>query len=143
MLKCHLMNEPCSSVLQKKETLKVLYDGECPMCRIEIEHIRQLANKNPDSGLCFIDITSHSAEAEAYSSDKKVLLERFHVEYMDGTRVDGAKAFVTMWDRLPGWHWLAKFSKFPGLLVLMELAYKGFLKIRPSLQSALRRRMKQ
>ena len=122
----------------KSETLKVLYDGACPMCRAEIAHVKGLANKTPTSGLLFIDISSNDSQLACYQEDKEELLARFHVERMDGSRVDGAKAFVAMWERLPGWRWLARFSKIPGMLFLMELAYRGFLKVRPSIQSIVR-----
>jgi 3-demethoxyubiquinol 3-hydroxylase len=122
----------------KSETLKVLYDGACPMCRAEIAHVKGLANKTPTSGLLFIDISSNDSQLACYQEDKEQLLARFHVERMDGSRVDGAKAFIAMWERLPGWRWLARFSKIPGMLCLMELAYRGFLKVRPSIQSIVR-----
>lgn len=124
--------------INKSETLKVLYDGACPMCRTEIAHAQGLANKTPTSGLLFVDISSNDSESACYQNDKEHLLARFHVERMDGSKMDGAEAFVAMWERLPGWRWLAKFSKIPGMLFLMELAYRGFLKIRPSIQSAVR-----
>lgn len=122
----------------KSETLKVLYDGACPMCRAEIAHVKGLANKTPTSGLLFIDISSNDSQLACYQEDKEQLLARFHVERMDGSRVDGAKAFIAMWERLSGWRWLARFSKIPGMLCLMELAYRGFLKVRPSIQSIVR-----
>ena len=134
MNQSHSQTEDCN----KSETLKVLYDGACPMCRTEIAHVKGLANKTPASGLLFIDISSNDPQLACYQDDKEQLLARFHVERMDGSRMDGAQAFVAMWERLPGWQWLARFSKIPGMLFLMELAYKGFLKIRPSIQSAVR-----
>lgn len=135
MNQSHSQTENCN----QSETLKVLYDGACPMCRTEIAHVKGLANKTPASGLLFIDISSNDSQLACYQDDKEQLLARFHVERMDGSRMDGAQAFVAMWERLPGWRWLARFSKIPGMLFLMELAYQGFLKIRPSIQSLVRR----
>lgn len=120
------------------EMLKVLYDGECPLCRIEIDHVKSLANKNPKSSLCFIDISKVGPETDVYDTDRSNLLARFHIEHMDGSRLNGAKAFVAMWDRLPGWRWLAQFSRIPGMLCLMEFSYNVFLKIRPTIQSIVR-----
>jgi predicted DCC family thiol-disulfide oxidoreductase YuxK len=124
--------------IKKTETLKVLYDGECPMCRIEISHIKKLAQKTPESNLSFIDVSLNSSESAPYVTDKSKLLARFHVERIDGTRIDGAKAFVAMWQRLPGWRFLANLSRLPGMLTIMEFSYAGFLKIRPYIQSMLR-----
>jgi len=44
-----------------------------------------------------------------------------------------------MWDRLPGWRWLAKIAKLPGVLFILEMSYRGFLVIRPRMQSLARR----
>jgi predicted DCC family thiol-disulfide oxidoreductase YuxK len=126
----------------KQETLKVLFDGNCPLCRKEIDLVQGLAVKNPESKLCFIDISQPEGQSDSYEIDRDQLLARFHVEQMDGTRLDGAKAFVAMWDRLPGWKWLARISRIPGMLFVMELAYRGFLKIRPSIQSLVRQFVK-
>lgn len=121
------------------ETLTVLYDGACPLCQREIAHVQKLAQRRADSALCFVDISREAIGDQSIAADRAKLLARFHVQRPDGSRLDGAKAFVAMWDRLPGWRWLAKLSRIPGMLVLMELAYRGFLRVRPMLQAILRR----
>ena len=92
------------------ETLKVLFDGGCPLCRREIAHVKGLAEKNQHTALCFIDISGTAAGLAdpAYAKDRARLLARFHVERADGSRMDGAPAFIAMWERLPGWRWLAR-----------------------------------
>ncbi len=120
------------------ENLTVLYDGGCPLCRREIAHVKGLAQRKTDSHLCFLDISSSEADT-TFSADRSTLLARFHVQRADGSRLDGAKAFVAMWSRLPGWRWLARLSRLPGMLVLMELAYRVFLHLRPMLQVLVRR----
>ena len=62
-----------------------------------------------------------------------------HVEQPDGSRLDGAAAFVAMWERLPGWRWLARIARLPGMLAVFEFAYRGFLRVRPGMQSIARR----
>lgn len=121
------------------ETLTVLYDGSCPLCRREIAHVKGLAQTRSDSSLCFIDISSNADSENNFAKDRAKLLARFHVQCADGSRLDGAQAFVAMWSRLPGWRYLALLARIPGMLVLMELAYRVFLKLRPALQAIVRR----
>ncbi len=119
------------------ETLTVLFDGACPLCRREIAHVQGLAQRQGDSALCFVDVNRADADATR-TVDRAALLARFHVERADGTRLHGAAAFVEMWGRLPGWRWLARLARLPGMLALLEVAYCGFLRLRPALQAGAR-----
>jgi len=117
------------------ETLKILYGGAGPLCRREIAHVKSLAAKNQHSALCFVDVSGATEAVDpAYLHDRVRLLARFHVERSDGTRVDGAAAFIAMWQRLPGWRWLARLARLPGMPVVYEVFYRGFLRFRPALQ---------
>lgn len=117
--------------------LTVLYDGSCPLCRREIAHLRRLAAHRPGAPLDFVDVAS--APCSGLACERALLLARFHVRRADGTLVSGAAAFVLMWSRLPGWRWLARLARVPGVLPLLELAYRTFLRIRPALQRAAAR----
>ncbi|WP_304027394.1 thiol-disulfide oxidoreductase DCC family protein [Methyloversatilis discipulorum] len=128
------MNAP-----EPPETLTVLYDGGCPLCRREIAHVKGLADQRPDSALCFVDISTDAPAGAAFAADRTALLARFHVQRADGSRLDGAAAFVAMWARLPGWRWLARLARLPGMLPLLEWAYRAFLRVRPWLQARARR----
>lgn len=128
------MREP-----ERQETLTVLYDGGCPLCMREISHVKGLAERQQDSALRFVDISSGSNDCSAFAADRDKLLARFHIQRGDGSRIDGAAAFVAMWSRLPGWRWLARLGQLPGGLAALELAYRGFLRIRPRLQGLARR----
>ncbi len=121
------------------ETLTVLYDGGCPLCRREIAHVRGLAEKQADSALCFVDVSHGAGSDSEFAAERARLLARFHVQRSDGSRLDGAAAFVAMWSRLPGWRWLARLARLPGMLFLFELAYRAFLRLRPLLQGMVRR----
>lgn len=131
------MDQPTTTA---RETLTVLYDGGCPLCRREIAHVQGLAKEG--SALCFVDISSTSNAipvTDRFASDRQVLLARFHVQREDGSRLDGAAAFVAMWTRLPGWRWVARLAQLPGALPLLEVAYRGFLRVRPAMQAVARR----
>jgi ubiquinone biosynthesis monooxygenase Coq7 len=121
------------------ETLTVLYDGGCPLCRREIAHVQKLAASRSDSALSFMDVQPDGQACAFDPAERKRLLARFHVQRPDGSRLHGAAAFVAMWQRLPGWRWLARLARLPGMLTLLEWAYRGFLRLRPALQALARR----
>jgi demethoxyubiquinone hydroxylase (CLK1/Coq7/Cat5 family) len=123
----------------QNETLTVLYDGGCPLCRREIAHVQGLAKQCESSALCFVDISSEAEGSVTHAAERQALLARFHVQRSDGSRLSGAAAFTAMWSRRPGWRWLAKLARLPGMLTLLEGAYRVFLKLRPGLQWLARR----
>jgi ubiquinone biosynthesis monooxygenase Coq7 len=114
--------------------LTVLYDGACPLCRREIGVYRGLTPMQP---LEFRDI---SDPATALPTDlppglpRRELLARFHVRHADGRIESGARAFIALWERLPYWRWLAWLGRRPGVASLLEIAYRGFLRVRPTMQ---------
>ena len=63
----------------------------------------------------------------------------FNGSKSNGQLLSGAEAFLALWATLPGWRWLARMSRWPGMLWLLERAYNGFLTVRPALQSLARR----
>ena len=114
--------------------LTVLYDGACPLCRREIGVYQGLAPTQP---LEFRDISDPAAPLPAdlpAGLTRSGLLARFHVQHGDGRIESGAHAFIALWERLPYWRWLARLGRLPGVASLMELAYRGFLRVRPTLQ---------
>ena len=114
--------------------LTVLYDGACPLCRREIGLYRDLA---PDRPLEFRDISSPASALPAdlpAGLTQADLLARFHVQHADGRLESGARAFIALWERLPYWRWLARLGRLPGMASLMEVAYRGFLRVRPAMQ---------
>lgn len=112
--------------------LTVLYDGACPLCRREIGLYQRLGE---EASLRFCDISREGAEvALPPGLSRAQLMARFHVQRADGTVFSGAAAFVQLWASLPGWRWLARLARLPGMLWLMERSYRGFLRLRPALQ---------
>ena len=112
--------------------MTVLYDGECPLCRREVSVYQGLLAREP---VRWVDV---SVPGATLPGDRGTLLSRFHVQREDGSLVSGAQAFIELWERLPGWRWLAMMGRLPGAAWLMEKAYVGFLKVRPAMQSVAR-----
>ena len=115
--------------------LTVLYDGSCPLCRREISVYQGLTPSQP---LSFTDVSNPALVPPAGTS-VETLMARFHVQHADGRLESGARAFIALWELLPGWRWLARLGRLPGMTPLMEGAYKGFLRVRPAMQALARR----
>lgn len=118
--------------------LTVLYDGACPLCRREIA-LYQRSAADAELRFCDISRTDIGASGVPPGLTRAQLLARFHVRRGDGQVFSGARAFVQLWQALPGWRWLAVPARLPGMLWLMECAYRGFLHLRPALQRWLLR----
>ncbi|MEM9757087.1 MAG: DUF393 domain-containing protein [Pseudomonadota bacterium] len=116
-----------------KEPVTVYFDGACPLCTVEIDHY---SSRPGAEKLSFVDVSEGGDPAPDLASD--VARRRFHVRRADGTLLSGARAFVEVWDTLPGWRWLARVARVPGIVPVLELAYRGFLPIRPMLSRIAR-----
>jgi predicted DCC family thiol-disulfide oxidoreductase YuxK len=107
----------------------VYFDGSCPLCRAEIGYYRR---KDQSGSLCFVDV-SESGALTPQGVTQRGAMERFHVRASDGRVLSGAAAFVEVWTRLPKWRWAARIASLPGVLATMELGYRMFLPVRPSI----------
>ena len=115
------------------QPLTVLFDGACPLCRREISVYQAL---KPSQPVAWLDISE--ASAGLAPNERARFLARFHVRRADGALLSGAAAFVALWQVMPGWRWLGRFGTLPGITPLLELMYRGFLRIRPSIQQLVR-----
>lgn len=113
--------------------LTVMFDGSCPLCRREIGLYQSLASLQPVQWLDVSELHSDLAPAE-----QARLLARFHVRQADGRMLSGAAAFVSLWLAMPGWRWLGRFGRLPGVTPVLEWAYVHFLRFRPQLQQWVR-----
>jgi predicted DCC family thiol-disulfide oxidoreductase YuxK len=114
--------------------LRVFFDGGCPMCRKEISVYKE-ADKAGAISWC--DVSTDQREVPL-PLPRDVLLARFHVQTPDGQLISGAGGFIEMWRQLPKWRWLAMICSLPGLPTILELAYRGFLRVRPAIQQVFR-----
>ncbi|MDX1670523.1 MAG: demethoxyubiquinone hydroxylase family protein [Limnobacter sp.] len=118
----------------------VFFDGSCPLCRREIGLYRGLQSSQP---IDWVDVSSPDApevspRIQQTGKTSCDLMARFHVQTGQGELLNGAQAFVHIWQLLPGWRWLARLAAIPGMLWMMERMYNGFLKVRPGMQNGMR-----
>ena len=117
-----------------KGTLKVYFDGECPLCRREIDFYRK---KSRGEKITWINIEDGTFDGSTIGLTKKILKARFHVVKDDTTVFSGGYAFLQLWSFIPLFSWVTKIldkSFFPSLL---DKLYDLFLIMRPTLQNIL------
>lgn len=110
--------------------LTVLYDGACPLCSREIDWYRR---QRAHEAICWVDVARCEDAALPRGIDRAAALRRFHVLEADGRPVTGAAAFLRLWSAYPRLACYVELARLPGLLPLMERAYRLFLRLRPLL----------
>ena len=107
----------------------VYYDGACPICSREIALYQRLSEKAAQPA-AFENIMGDGVVLPDGVSREQALA-RLHVRLRSGEVVSGAAAFIAMWRATPRFQLLGRAASIPPLPWLLELAYIGFLKIRP------------
>jgi predicted DCC family thiol-disulfide oxidoreductase YuxK len=109
-------------------SVKVWFDGACPLCLREIALMRRLDKRG---AITFVDVAAGADPS--CPIDRTTLLARFHAEE-DGVVHSGAAAFAAMWRAIPMLRPLGLAARWRPVLVVLEAAYIQFLKVRPRLQ---------
>jgi predicted DCC family thiol-disulfide oxidoreductase YuxK len=109
-------------------SVKVWFDGACPLCLREIALMRRLDKRG---AITFVDVAAGADPS--CPIDRTTLLARFHAEE-DGVVHSGAAAFAAMWRAIPMLRPLGLAARWRPVLLVLEAGYIRFLKVRPRLQ---------
>ena len=107
--------------------VRILFDGECPLCAREIAFLRRL-----DRGrgrIAFEDIAAPGHDPSVYRLDSATLMARIHGQLPDGSIVEGVEVFRRVYAAV-GMGWLAAPTRWPGVRQLADLAYRVFARNR-------------
>lgn len=115
------------------DALTVMFDGTCPLCRREIGVYQSLTPLQP---VQWMDVSGDLTGLTP--AEQAGFMARFHVRQKDGQLLSGAAAFVALWLTMPGWRWLGRFARLPGVTATLEVMYNAFLRLRPRLQRWVR-----
>lgn len=113
------------------EKVTVWFDSGCPLCLREIALMRRLDRRG---AIRFIDACNPDTTCPI---DRADILKRFHAEE-SGRLLSGAAAFAAMWRAIPVLRPIGLVAGWPPATPLFEIAYRGFLCIRPRLQRLFR-----
>ena len=98
--------------------MKVYYNNSCKICKAEID----LYKKEKIQEIDWVDITNNNSAEKETSRDSKELLRRLHIK--DGEKIiQGADAFLVLWQKMPKYKFLYNFFKLP---VVFSLFYFGY-----------------
>lgn len=107
--------------------IRVLYDGECPLCSREIRFLgrRDRGRKR----IQFEDISRPEFDPATYGLDDGQVMARIHGVLPDGAVVEGVEVFRRAYAAV-GMGWLVAPTRWPGLRQLAEFAYRLFARNR-------------
>lgn len=107
--------------------IRVLYDGECPLCSREIRFLERR-----DGGRKRIqleDISRPDFDPATYGLDARQVMARIHGVLPDGSVVEGVEVFRRAYAAV-GLGWLLAPTRWPGLRWMADLAYRVFARNR-------------
>lgn len=101
--------------------IKLLYDGECPLCLREVNFLRK---RDAGRGLvCFVDIADPSYNPDENGGvDFETAMGRIHAVLPDGTTVKNVEVFRRVYETL-GMGWIYAITKLPIIGALADFLY--------------------
>ena len=142
-----------SSELEKSSSnnhdwkIKLLYDGECPLC---VREVNFLTKKDAGRGIVkFVDIASLDYDPQDHAGiDFETAMGRIHGILADGTVIKNVEVFRHVYESL-GMGWVYAITKVPGIGVIADWLYEIWadwrLKLtgRPDINSIIIERQKK
>ena len=99
--------------------MKVYFNNSCKICKAEID----LYKKEKIDEIDWVDITNNNLAERETSKNSKELLRRLHVK--DGEKVlEGAKAFLLLWKKIPKYRFLYNMLKLPIIFTIFSFFYE-------------------
>ncbi|MDM8005488.1 MAG: DUF393 domain-containing protein [Phycisphaerae bacterium] len=107
--------------------IKVLYDGQCPLCRGEANLLRRL--DHGQRRLLLEDISSPDFDAGRYGATIDQLMGQIHGVLPSGRLVKGMEVFRRAYDAV-GFGWLLAPTNWPILRRCFDAGYEWFARHR-------------
>ncbi|KYC41838.1 thiol-disulfide oxidoreductase [Scytonema hofmannii PCC 7110] len=101
--------------------IKLLYDGECPLCLREVNFLKK---RDAGRGLvAFVDIADENYTPEAHGGiDFETAMGRIHAVLSDGTVIKNVEVFRRVYETL-GMGWVYSATKWPIIGPIVDVLY--------------------
>ncbi|MGH0031963.1 MAG: thiol-disulfide oxidoreductase DCC family protein [Myxococcota bacterium] len=109
------------------EEVRILFDGECPLCAREVRMLRRLDRGRGRVG--FEDIAAPDFDPARYATDQATLMARIHGVLPDGRLIEGMEVFRRVYAAV-GLGWLLAPTRWPLLRPLFDALYRWFARNR-------------
>jgi uncharacterized protein len=118
----------------------IYYNGECPICRTEMEHYASLC-ATPLPELRFIDSTRAPNDLATCGLRREHLERRVYLRDGKGQILSGMPAIIALWSRMPRYLWLSRLFNLPLIRQAAVVLYNHV--VAPSLALWARSKMRQ
>ena len=106
--------------------LEVFYDGDCPLCRREMEWLRWFDRRR---SILFTDIAAEAFRPEAAGKSYGDLMGEIHARQRDGLWITGVEVFRRLY-QAAGFGPLIWLTRCPGISHLLDWGYLVFARNR-------------
>ena len=107
-------------------TVEVFYDGDCPLCRREIELLRWFDRRRR---IRFTNIAASDFDADSVGIEFDDLMSEIHARLPDGRWIHGVEVFRRLYQAV-GFGPLVLLSRAPVVSHLLDFGYRVFAKNR-------------
>ncbi|KAK7281861.1 hypothetical protein RIF29_10190 [Crotalaria pallida] len=123
-----ISNKEREEQLPEDWKIKMLYDGDCPLCMREVNMLRE---RNKNYGMIkFVDISSDDYSPEENQGlDYKTVMGRIHAILSDGTVVTDVEAFRRLYEEV-GLGWVYAITKYEPIAKIADSIYGVWAKYR-------------
>ncbi len=102
--------------------LIVLYNSVCPVCREGICHFERRTRKS-SMNVEYVDVSRNPEAYEDIGVTLDAVRLKLHAILPGGILVRGWPAVHAVWQRTPGYRWLARLGDLPGLNLVSRALY--------------------
>ncbi len=119
---------PLTSLPKSHWRIKLLYDGECPLCLREVNFLKK---KDRNQGLiAFIDISDENYQPVAHKNiDYETAMGRIHAILADGTVITDIEVFRQVYEIL-GIGWMYAATRNPLIEKIANIIYRIWANLR-------------